>query len=152
MGSLFQELQQRMVFRVAAIYIVVAWLIIQVADTIAPLLSLPTSAPRLILFVLIVLFPVSLILAWFFEVTQAGIKIQSDAESAPERLLSNRQAIGYGLVGLLGVVATFFVVNLFVVNEGFQPDAGQQLLASSEPQVVSDVALESDQNSIASRN
>ena len=53
MSSLFQELKRRKVFRVAAIYAVVAWVLIQVADTIAPMMNLPDSAPRLVLFLLI---------------------------------------------------------------------------------------------------
>ena len=41
MGSLFQEIKRRKVFRVATIYAVVAWVLIQVAETIAPLMNLP---------------------------------------------------------------------------------------------------------------
>lgn len=149
MGSLFQELQQRKVFRVAAIYIVVAWLIIQVADTISPLLNLPTSTPRLVLFVLIVLFPVSLILAWFFEITQSGIKIQTGGDSASKTLLSNKQSIGFGLVGLLGVVVTFFIINLFVVDKVLEPGLSQLQLASTESSATAEVEIAPDENSIA---
>jgi hypothetical protein len=48
MGKLFEELKRRKVFRVAAVYAVVAWVLIQVSDTIAPMMSLPEFAPRLI--------------------------------------------------------------------------------------------------------
>ncbi len=34
MGSLFQELRRQKVFSVAAVYAVVAWLLIQIADVI----------------------------------------------------------------------------------------------------------------------
>jgi len=74
MGNLFQELQRRKVFKVAVVYVVVAWGLIQVADTIAPMMNLPESAPRLVLFLLISLFPIALILAWALEVTPEGIK------------------------------------------------------------------------------
>lgn len=149
MGKLFHELQQRKVFRVAAIYIVVAWLIIQVADTISPLLNLPLSTPQLVLFVLIVLFPVSLILAWFFEITHAGIKIQTGDEAAPEKRLSNRQTVVYALVGLLGVVATFFIVNPFVVSENLQPGFSQQQVASTESSTAEELIGPPSENSIA---
>ncbi|MCB1672326.1 MAG: hypothetical protein R3F41_06235 [Gammaproteobacteria bacterium] len=41
MGSFFQELKRRKVFRVAAVYAVVAWLLVQVADTVMPALQMP---------------------------------------------------------------------------------------------------------------
>ncbi len=57
MGQLFEELKRRSVFKVAAAYLVVGWVLVQVADTIAPMMSLPDTAPRYVLFLLIV--PVS---------------------------------------------------------------------------------------------
>lgn len=41
MGNLFQELRRRKVFRVAAVYVVVAWFLIQGADTVLPTLRMP---------------------------------------------------------------------------------------------------------------
>ena len=48
MGNLFQELKRRKVFRVAAIYAVISWVLIQVADTVALMMNLPESTPRFI--------------------------------------------------------------------------------------------------------
>lgn len=149
MGSLFQELKQRKVFRVAGIYIVAAWLIIQVTDTVSPLMDMPASTPQLVLFVLIFLFPFSLVLAWFFEITYAGIKIQTGEEAAPEKPLSNKQTVVYGLVGLLGVVATFFFVNLFVVSEDLEPGFSLQQAASTGSPVTEETIIPPRENSIA---
>ena len=44
-----QELKKRKVIRVALLYGAVAWLLIQVADTIAPLMGLSETAPRLVI-------------------------------------------------------------------------------------------------------
>lgn len=68
MSALFDELKRRKVFRVAAGYLVLGWVLIQVADTIAPMMNLPEAAPRFVLFLLIVLFPVAVFLAWAFEI------------------------------------------------------------------------------------
>ncbi len=43
MGQLFEELKRRSVFKVAAAYLVVGW-VLEVADTIAPMMSLPDTA------------------------------------------------------------------------------------------------------------
>ena len=58
--SLIAELKRRSVFKVAAAYLVVGWLAIQVAATVAPQLDLPDWVPRLITFVLLLGFPVTL--------------------------------------------------------------------------------------------
>ncbi len=41
MGKLFEELKRRKVFRVAAVYAVVAWLLIQIADVVLPTFGAP---------------------------------------------------------------------------------------------------------------
>jgi hypothetical protein len=61
--SLFNELKQRNVFKVAIAYTVVGWLLIQVAEVVAPQMNLPEWTPRMITFVVMLGFPVSLVMA-----------------------------------------------------------------------------------------
>ncbi len=75
--SLFAELQRRSVFKVAAAYLVVAWLLIQIAATVAPQLDLPLWAPRFVTLLVALGFPVALLLAWAFEMTPAGVKVDA---------------------------------------------------------------------------
>jgi TolB-like protein/Tfp pilus assembly protein PilF len=74
--TLFAELKRRNVFKVGAAYLVVAWLLIQVAATIAPQLNLPEWAPRLITLLLMIGFPVALLLAWFLERAPEGLRVE----------------------------------------------------------------------------
>jgi hypothetical protein len=89
--SLFDELKRRKVFRVGIAYLVVGWLLIQVASTVAPQLNLPEWAPRLITFVIMLGFPIALVLAWVLDVTPEGIKV----EGAP---VGNKRVIGAAIV------------------------------------------------------
>jgi len=73
--SLIDELKRRKVFKVAAAYLVVGWLLIQVASTVAPQLNLPDWAPRLVTFIILLGFPIALVLAWILDVTPEGIKV-----------------------------------------------------------------------------
>src|SRR4029079_9625422 len=73
--SLIDELKRRNVFKVAAAYLVVGWLLIQVASTVAPQLNLPEWAPRLVTFIILIGFPIALVLAWVLDVTPEGIKL-----------------------------------------------------------------------------
>ncbi len=67
--SFFNELQRRNVLRVAAAYIVASWLIIQVVETLFPVVGLADGAIRVVVIVLAIgLIPI-VILSWAFEVT-----------------------------------------------------------------------------------
>jgi TolB-like protein len=70
--SLFAELKQRKVFRVAATYAVIAWLLMQVIATVAPALKLPEWTVTFTTVLLLLGFPVALVLAWIFDVVRTG--------------------------------------------------------------------------------
>ena len=63
MGNLFQELKRRKVFRVAAVYAVVAWVLIQVADTVLPALQMPDWTVSFVTVLFILGFPIAIVLA-----------------------------------------------------------------------------------------
>ena len=73
MGNLLQELRRRKVFRVAAVYAIVAWLIIQVAGEILPTFDAPQWVNQTLVLFLALGFPLALVLAWAFEMTPEGI-------------------------------------------------------------------------------
>ena len=75
--TLIAELQRRKVFKVGAAYLVVGWLLIQVAATVAPQLNLPEWAPRFITLVVLLGFPIVVVMAWVFDVTPEGIKVDA---------------------------------------------------------------------------
>ncbi len=62
--SFFTELKRRNVFRVAILYLVAGWLILQVADVGVSLLGLPTAVGRFIFLLLAIVFPLVLIFSW----------------------------------------------------------------------------------------
>lgn len=72
--SVFKELQRRKVIRVASVYLFVSWLLLQIAATIAPILSLPSWFEQLVFALLALGFPIALIFAWAFERTPDGVK------------------------------------------------------------------------------
>ena len=80
--TFFGELKRRNVYKVAAAYAVVGWLLIQVATQVFPFLEIPNWAIRLVILVTALGFPVALIIAWAFELTPEGIKQTEDADAA----------------------------------------------------------------------
>ena len=74
MSALLAELRRRNVLKVAAGYIVVAWVALQVLDVLTPILQLPTWLQRAILLLLAVGLLLTLVLAWVYDLTPLGIR------------------------------------------------------------------------------
>lgn len=69
----FRELKRRRVFRVAIIYLMVSWPVLEAAAFLVERLEAPGWVTDLILIFLLVGFPISLVMAWAFEVTPEGV-------------------------------------------------------------------------------
>ena len=107
LDGFFCELKRRKVYRVAAGYAVVAWLLIQVAATIFPALELPPWALRFVVITVLAGFPIALVLAWAFDVGPHGFEITEPAtaaEDCPPGLRPKRRNV-YLLAAVGAVVA-----------------------------------------------
>lgn len=94
--SFFDELKRRKVIRVAAAYLVVGWVVIEVASTVAPNLNLPEWTARMVTLLVILGFPLALILAWIFEVTPEGMHV-TEGRAGSKRF--------YGMVAVITALA-----------------------------------------------
>lgn len=109
MGNLFQELQRRNVFRVAVAYGVVAWLLIQVMDTIAPRLGLPDWIPTLVIVLALVGFPIAVLLAWAFEITPEGLKKTEDVQAGESIVHATGQKLNVIIISALVLALGYFI-------------------------------------------
>ena len=80
--SLFAELKRRNVFRVGAAYVVVAWLLIQVADVLLGNFGAPEWVFKSFVALLVLGFPLALLLSWAYEMTPEGVKRAADVAAA----------------------------------------------------------------------
>ena len=76
--SLFSELRRRNVFRVALTYAVVAWLLIEIASVLLPLVDAPESLITAFVVLLALGFLVAVFISWAFEMTPEGLKRTQD--------------------------------------------------------------------------
>src|SRR5438132_1340929 len=90
MSGFFEEVQRRKVYRVAAAYIIAAGFIIQIGSAVFPAWELPNWTFRLVVVLLLIGFPISLILAWAYDVTPQGIR-STPTIAAPGRKARARQ-------------------------------------------------------------
>jgi TolB-like protein/Tfp pilus assembly protein PilF len=84
-----RDLKRRHVFRTAAVYAVVAFMVAQAADLLMPGLLLPEWTYRLVVFLLVLGFPVAIVLSWAYDITPAGVRRAGDAEAAPGPLATS---------------------------------------------------------------
>jgi TolB-like protein len=78
--NFFAELKRRNVYKVAVVYAVVGWLIVQIASTVLPTFHAPEWVLQALLVLIALGFPIALILAWAFELTPEGIKRAEDVD------------------------------------------------------------------------
>lgn len=102
------ELRRRNIYRVAAAYAVVSWLIIQIAASIFPVLEIPSWCVRLVIVLLILGFPVAMVLAWAYELTPEGIKRTDDLpDEIPQK--RTRHLLDRVIILILLVAVAFLV-------------------------------------------
>ena len=68
--NFFEELKRRKVIRVAIVYAITAWLLVQVSALLFPMFGVPDWAARFVVIVLLIGFPIALILTWALELHQ----------------------------------------------------------------------------------
>src|SRR5437773_8365380 len=76
----FTELKRRKIYRVAVVYAIVAWLLIQAASILFPTFEAPSWVMQVFVTAVILGFPVALILAWAFDLTPEGIKRSEEVQ------------------------------------------------------------------------
>ncbi len=78
--SLLGELKRRKVYRVATAYPVIAWVIVQVAETVFPLFGFDDSLARGTVIALAIGFVPALVVTWLYELTPQGLRRERAAE------------------------------------------------------------------------
>ena len=99
--GLFEELKRRRVFRAAALYAVVAWVLVQIGEATFDPLGLPEGYQRLLIILVGLGFPVAVLLAWIFDLTPEGIVRTPDDPVAEVPHLRSGRRIDFAIIGVL---------------------------------------------------
>jgi TolB-like protein/Flp pilus assembly protein TadD len=105
MKSLLAELRKRNVFRVASVYLIATWIIIQVVDVMMAALELPDWVDGFIVLLLIVGFVIALVFAWMFELGPEGIRRTERAagDASPPATGAKDYVLIAALLAVLGI-------------------------------------------------
>ena len=114
--SFFNELKRRNVFKVAAAYIIVSWLIMQAGEVMAPALRLPDWINSALAFFLILGFPLAMFFSWAYEMTTDGIKKEKEVDRTQSITHTTGQKLNYAIIALMSVALAYFVWDKFVAD------------------------------------
>jgi TolB-like protein len=128
--SFFEELRRRNVLRAAAAYVALAWLVIQVVETLFPLFGLSDAAARAVVIVLAVGFVPAVIAAWAFELTPQGLRREAEVDHDSPAIRSNTRRLDRAIMVLLALGLAYFALDKFV----FTPQRQAELIATTAEQ------------------
>jgi len=155
MDSLFSKLKKRNVFRVIGAYLVIAWLLLQVGDTLFNALKLGESANSFLVAFLALGFIPTVIFSWVYELTPEGIKKES--EITQETSIAQHTAKKLDYITIFGMVllAAMLTWNHYkspqqsIKNSALSLENSQDALAENEKSIAvlafSDLSPEGDQ-------
>jgi TolB-like protein/tetratricopeptide (TPR) repeat protein len=105
--NLIAELKRRRVFRVAGVYLVASWGVIEGASALLSMLELPMWIGKAVVAVAVLGFPLALALAWAFDITEKGLERAAPAEGTSDhhRILRTRTVAFAGVLIVAAVVA-----------------------------------------------
>jgi TolB-like protein len=99
--SLFAELKRRNVIRVAGLYLVGAWLVLQVAETLLPIFDTPGWVLKALVVLLVLGFAAALIFSWVYELTPDGLKRDSGIDPAQDQSVHTARKLDMAVIVLL---------------------------------------------------
>jgi TolB-like protein len=111
--SLFSELKRRNVFRVAAGYAVLSWLVLQITDVLVNALELAPGLSKTVVAVLLIGFIPALVLSWVYEMTPEGIKKESEISREDSVTAHTAAKLDRAVIGLLVLAIGLFAMDRF---------------------------------------
>ena len=133
----FRELRRRNVIRMAGLYVVAAWLIIQVSGTVLPMFDAPAWLPRSLVFLLAIGFVPALIFSWVFELTPDGIRREGEVPAEQSIMSDTGQRMNHMIIAVLALALAFFGFDKFVLT----PKREAALLHSAHEEAAKQTSL-----------
>jgi TolB-like protein/Flp pilus assembly protein TadD len=114
--KLLHELKRRNVFRVGTAYVVVAWLVIQVVETIFPAFGFGIHAVRVVTIGFVIGLIPALVFAWVFELTPEGLKKERDVDRSSSITARTGKALDRFIMVSLALALAYFAFDKFVLS------------------------------------
>jgi TolB-like protein/lipoprotein NlpI len=112
-SSLIAELKRRNVFRAAAAYVALGWVVTQMTSTVAPMLHLPEWTGPLVLWIGMIGFPFVMLFSWIYEFTPEGLKRESEIDRSASITHVTAKRLDYAVILLLVIAIGLFVFDRY---------------------------------------
>ncbi len=148
--SIFSELKRRNVFKVAVAYSVASWLMLQIVDLVLESINAPDWVMQVFMLGLAVGFPIAIIIAWAFEVTPEGVKLEKNVDRSQSITRHTGQQLNRGIIMILSVAVVFLLTDRFRRDISSEPEmSAPQTESPSDATTVKDAeaATESTETS-----
>jgi adenylate cyclase len=125
----FEELKQRNVVRVALLYFVACWLILDPVHVVFHMLEVPAWANRLVLILMAIGLPAVLLFAWAFEITPEGLKptVEVDPRKSIRPLTGRR--LDRAIIVVMALAIAYFVADKFWLSKRVPAATSEQASA-----------------------
>ena len=127
---------------------IVAWLLMQMGDTLAPALHLPEWINSALAFFIILGFPLALVFAWAFEMTPDGLKREKEIDRTSSVSTATGQKLNLAVITLLSLAVIYFVFER-VTTDAPQEDQVAQVATDKTEAGPTPVKARADSKSIA---
>lgn len=119
--SFFAELRRRNVIRVGIAYVVICWVLAQVAEFAVDNFDAPEWALQIFVVFLILGLPLALFLAWVFELTPEGIKRERDVDRSRSVTKRKGRKPDFIIIGVLVIAVGLLLMDKFYAGEDAVP-------------------------------
>jgi adenylate cyclase len=124
--SFIGELKRRNVIRVAVLYFVSAWLLLQLTDVLSSLLPVPEWTGSLVFLLLLIGLPPALVFAWVYEMTPEGLKREKDVDRSHSITPQTGKKINVVITVLLVLAIAGMVVDRLIPEQAAPPQVVEQ--------------------------
>ena len=120
--SLFEELKRRNVIRVGIAYAVASWVLLQVVDLVFEYITAPAWIMQVFMLALAIGFPLVLILAWVFELTPEGIKLETAVDRSQSVAPQTGRKLDRIIIAFLALAVVILLGDRFRTSSDAPPE------------------------------
>jgi len=142
---LYREARRRKLFRTGALYVLGAWLMLQVADVLFPGFGIPNAAIQALVWAAVLGFPVALVFGWLYEINPQGIRRTASAGASalpePQPLARRDYLILAAFAVITGVLVFRAVHDIRETPLAASPEAATGLARGAGERLANSIAV-----------
>lgn len=121
--TFFSELTRRNVVRVGIAYVIVGWLLAQIAEFATLHFGAPDWALKVFVAFVVLGLPLMLIFAWTFELTPEGLKLEKNVDREKSITAKTGRKLDFIIIVVMAIALVYMVADKFIAGPQAQTDS-----------------------------